>query len=376
MGTHKRVEFINPTLLSKIAEAGLNTALSSSVIFTPAKDFIKSYTKLKPENEVLPVVACCAMEYYGPNINADGFASQVNAKIGVTEKDLLQNTYKSFEDGYVYFGHDYNHIPIGKIIAAFWNDQMKWVECVVEIFASVCPDFIMRKIKANEMIFFSMGCDIPYDICSICGAKFFKKKDGTKSYCEHITSSKLKLVDDKVAYLVNAAPNFDDLSVVFIPADAIASSYGRKVASKGGSVIDIAGVNTRDKIMFIKDEADRALSLKIKKLSKVEQSTFARAIGVTNTKEALKLKCKIIDLPKAIKLNNLSAEKVVANIVDIAENLAGLSATDISKFISGVQEISDCSSNRKMAAVAVANFCLIDDIAGIREELYRSILCQ
>lgn len=242
--TRKYITSDQRDLIDRITSMGLNRAVPKKPRKTASKHtgtgsfmFAQNVRKQDPANEVLVTVACSSYEMYGLNSNGDGFPSEKPYPgLGIKKEDLLTEHYKSFEKAAVYSMHDMT-IKIGKVHKAFWNDVYKWVELVVEINADSVDEDSLIRMRSGEMVFFSMGCDVAYDVCTICGNKSYGD-----NYCEHIEKKLLDVIDDTVAGMLNPSPSFDDISVVFIPADAIAGSLYRKTASAGAvknSFVDI-----------------------------------------------------------------------------------------------------------------------------------------
>lgn len=246
---YKVISTDQSSVIQKIREAGLNRRVHPIDITrkvaemhtgSPALLYADSYTKRKPGNEVLVVVACCSYEIYGPNSNGDGFPSEkADPEHNIKEEDLLTKHYKSFEKGKVHWMHDMQQ-PVGWVVKAYWNDRYKWVELVIELDEDRIDPDVMKRVRNDEMIFVSMGCDVRYDVCSVCGTRSrmekVKGKD-VKKTCIHIEEGLLNVYNGIIAAMLNPSPDFDDISVVFIPADAIASSLYRKAASAAGQFV-------------------------------------------------------------------------------------------------------------------------------------------
>ena len=266
-----RKEIVNDQrkLVETIRAAGLNTVVTpvhrkravkhtgtSFIVYAQNKD------KQDPENEILVVVACSSWEYYGLNSNGDGFPSErAYPEYGFEEKDLLPNRYKTFEEGQVYSMHDMQ-VAIGSVLKSFWNNHFKWVELVIEIEAAKVDEDTLGRIRQGDMIFFSMGCDVEHDVCTACGHKSFGN-----NYCKHVKDDLLGVENDVVVGMLNPSPTFDDVSAVFIPADAIAASLYRKTASKGR----VAFV---DKVSALKDnKPNRKVGATLKKIADIYKNT-------------------------------------------------------------------------------------------------------
>lgn len=182
---------------------------------SPALDFIRSIEPQKGKTIVL-VVGLGDHETYGPNRNGDGFPSEpVPGKINAD--DVLTKHYQSYDNAHV-FEHHVNNDPakaIGKVIKAFWNPHMRRVE-VLESFDHDKAPHMLEKIMAGEHPAKSMGCKIPYDVCTCCGNRAATRKD----YCDHLKYEMGKIYPDGTqAAALNPKPKFFDSSWVIRPAD-------------------------------------------------------------------------------------------------------------------------------------------------------------
>ncbi|MEM2174164.1 MAG: hypothetical protein QXI58_00865 [Candidatus Micrarchaeia archaeon] len=184
-----------------------------SITFSPKKDKVYVY-----------LVALGAGEYWGPNKNGDFFP-----------ESELKKYYKTFENALVYRRHIHKkEKAIGKVLKAFWNDKMKRVELLVEIEKDKAPD-VVEKLDKGEVIDFSMGVSIKFDVCSICGNRSYVKTD----YCDHIKNHLLEILPDgRQVYMINYGLNFFDISVVIRRADITAISL-MKVAKEKGNEYEV-----------------------------------------------------------------------------------------------------------------------------------------
>ena len=143
--------------------------------------------------------------------------------------------YETFETyAYPFVFHD-NKDPLKsigeKVTCAAYNDVMERVELIVFISDRHAPDLV-RRIDAGDPIPWSMGCKVPFDVCSIC-------KNAAKNrseYCSHLrTLMNVTLPDGRKVYALNWFPRFFDISYVISPAWSEAWSL-RKVASHGSPI--------------------------------------------------------------------------------------------------------------------------------------------
>ena len=198
-------KLLHPGSLSKTAE------YSSSLL-----EFIKDL--MKKDNHTYALVnALSAGEFYGANKNGDYFP-----------QDALRDYHKTFEAmGHVY-KHHINKDPqksMGKVVFSNYNPKMKRVELILELDNSKSGD-ILEKLESGKLPAVSMGCKVPYDVCSICN----NKAKTRAQYCDHLLKEMNQTYSDgRKVFAINTMPKFFDLSVVTIPADRTAG-FINKVA--------------------------------------------------------------------------------------------------------------------------------------------------
>jgi len=210
--------------------------------FTDKKDFIKKASinfqgeidpqlrefldnfKPDPNYAYAHVVAVGAGEYWDANRNGDYFP----------EKSLIES-YHTFLDGKVYVEHQHSdEYAIGKIVFAYYNKKMHRVELIIAIDRGLSPE-TAEQLDKGEMFDVSMGCKVPYDVCSVCG----NKAKTTAEYCEHLKYQMGKILDNPKGlrvYAINEKPTFFDISKVAVGAEPTAKAL-KKVASLKGSNI-------------------------------------------------------------------------------------------------------------------------------------------
>lgn len=212
--------------LEKTASAGLQPEVL---------EFIRGINKL--DNHIyLLVHAVSGGEHWGANKKGDYFPEN-ELKVSNPNKG-----FKSFYNSNVFAHHankDSNK-GFGKVILAHWNDIMKRVELILDIDKGLAlkngQESWIHKLESDDPIAVSMGCNVPYDICSICG----NKAKTVREYCEHVSHTNPLpghglgkiLPDGRRCYVVNIDPRFFDLSLVFRGAEPQALSL-MKLASFG-----------------------------------------------------------------------------------------------------------------------------------------------
>lgn len=209
-----------------------------------------------PDFLYLRVRAVSAGEYYGDNKNGDWFPEVE-----------LKKTYKTFLTGHVFKNHE-NKDPaaaIGEVLDSEWDDNMKCVCLVIKIDRKIAPS-IVRAIEKGYMTDVSMGCRVPYSICSICG----KKARNPKEYCDHIKLLRRKILPDgRKVFEINIQPKFHDISVVLSGAEKVAKItdiYDEKDSVKEKGVTPIEKVasfenDNMEKVASYQDMIDDAFEL-------------------------------------------------------------------------------------------------------------------
>jgi hypothetical protein len=208
----------------------LDTQVDSSHLTKTAAEYHPDVAQYIRTAQVIPgklqvlVTALGALEFYGPNVNGDSFPEEALKHEGT------DYGYKTFEHLAKVFKHHVNKPDspsYGTVRMAVWNDKMKRVELILIVDRELAPD-ICERIDNGEFPALSMGCRVPYDVCSCCGNKAKTRKD----YCEHLKfyMNKIPPGYTKTAHAINTLPKFFDISFVIIGADSIAKVM-KKVAS-------------------------------------------------------------------------------------------------------------------------------------------------
>lgn len=176
-------------------------------------------------------------EYWGSNTNGDFFPEEslkFAADMSFTCPRLKDYGFKTFEKyAYPYRHHVNKDVKksIGEIVKiAVWNDDMKRVELihflrrdsVFDDFGDVikvgAPDLV-RSVEEGDEVSVSMGCKVPYDICSKC----HQKAKNVTLYCDHLKYAMNQVMPDgSQIYAINPHPKFFDISYVLRGAEKTA----------------------------------------------------------------------------------------------------------------------------------------------------------
>jgi hypothetical protein len=203
-----------------------------------------------PDYLYLWVRIISAGEFYGPNKNGDYFP----------EEELV-NSYETFNTAHVFKNHENKKVEnaIGQIISVRWNPIMKCVEIFKGIDRKVAPE-IVRGFLKGYLTDVSMGCKVPYTICSVCGNKARTQKE----FCKHIRENRMDyLGNGERVFEINRDPKFHDSSAVLNGAERVAKAL----------VIIDAPVNS-SAVSFKKTASENGVSRYIK-LSDEEMSKVA-----------------------------------------------------------------------------------------------------
>ncbi len=206
------------------------------------RKFISKLTKEdRKKHSYVLVNALGAGEFFGSNINADFFPWNALTHEG---NDYGYKTFETFAHAYQHHKNKDPTRAFGVPVLSLLNPRMKRVELVIRLDRAKAKeeqaDGIITRIDAGEFPDVSMGCKVPYDICSICNQKSKTRFD----YCQHMQPpAELRSVygpnkilpDGRKIYVINTMPKFFDISFVFIGADKTAKVMA-KVASRGNQV--------------------------------------------------------------------------------------------------------------------------------------------
>jgi hypothetical protein len=217
--------------------------------------------------------------------------------------------YQTFESWANYFNHHLNSDPAlakGKVLAAVWNEKAKRVELILGIDPNLDPDAATEIANGNSLAF-SMGCRLPFDVCSVC----LNQAKTRAGYCDHLRYQ-MNQIDPLTGMLVgalNPRPKFFDISRVLIPADKTAYMW-EKIASPAASLLSKIGSaelaetsakNWFDDRWLREKVAMKAEALEQKKSAAVKKkAAITKEIPVTTAKPLFMARLKKI-LPMAKK---------------------------------------------------------------------------
>jgi hypothetical protein len=191
-------------------------------------------TDLKPEKgkTLVHLISTGSGETYGSNNNADYFNKCAyewefpHPERGMTKKAMLDGGLEKYHNtfmkrGYVYKHHENNKDPkfaSGMIKCEAYNPKMERGELIVALDNDKWTDEL-EKMSKEEPVYWSIGCCVPTDGCSVCG---HRRKTKSES-CSHVRDNLLQMTKEgHQVFALNDTPLFHDISGVFRPADKIA----------------------------------------------------------------------------------------------------------------------------------------------------------
>ena len=306
-----------------------------------------------PDFLYIKVRAVSAGEYYGDNKNGDWFP----------EQELIK-CYKTFLTGHVFKDHQNKSAAsaIGEVLSAVWDDDMKCVVLILKIDRKIAPT-VARSIEKGYMTDVSMGCRVPYSICSICG----HKAKNPKEYCKHIQLLRRKILPDgRKVYEININPKFHDISIVLNGAEKVAKItdiYDANSTEKPKAVItpiqkiaDDTEIETgMQKVASHQDLIDNAFELPMADSMQKHADTEKRADFYK------KLQGDIINTSKSEIMENRGLEP--ARILLKAAFTPYWSAMDIEKIALKIKALAVQTGKSKLSVFT--GFLNVLDFAGI-----------
>lgn len=241
-------------------------------------------------------------EYFGPNSNRDYYGYNPHLDFNgllhapescgnhgdyagwQTDPVVQQRVAKNWPFGYpsyygatVYAHHknsDPSSLGFGDVVFAAPNEAMKRIELVMRVDTDLAAQrghtAILDRVHRGDRVDVSMGCKVPFDLCSICTdwetVKKAKKAYDPKrhsspgvailayhrtvkpirglavtkaDYCSHMTDTPGAVLDDgQKVFVYNDYPRFFDISFVWVGADRTArvmwfmGAHGSRTGSK------------------------------------------------------------------------------------------------------------------------------------------------
>ncbi len=279
------VELIHPGIFEKTASAN------------KAHPLIKQAAAKLPERTDGIWVLLNAMgggEYWGSNSNGDYFPEE-SLKFAADMNPGCPRSrdygFKTFEKYAFPYRHHINknpHRSIGEQVKiAVWNDEMKRVELIHflrrdsefddfgEILKVGAPDLVTQ-VEEGRPTPVSMGCKVPYDVCSICQ----NQAKNIDLYCDHLKYAMNHVYSDgRQANAINPFPRFFDISYVNKGAEKTASVLMKLAGHK-----EAARASGNRAVFWIAEGVEKAASED--RAYSVPSAFYAEAVKAAQGKDA------------------------------------------------------------------------------------------
>lgn len=229
--------------------------------------------------------------------------------------------YPTYYGATVYAHHknsDPSSLGFGDVIFAAPNEAMKRIELVMRVDMGLAAQrghtAILDRIMRGDRVDVSMGCKVPFDLCSICtdwdAVKRAKKGYDSKrhsspgvailayhrtvkpirglavtkaDYCSHMLEQRRAILDDgRKVFVYNDFPRFFDISFVWVGADRTArvmwflGSHGSMAGMKRKpkSVDELVSKSAQD----LRSTMSKTASIEVIKASERKQSEMEKEI--------------------------------------------------------------------------------------------------
>ena len=141
------------------------------------------------------------------------------------EEEILK-AYKSFIGVGLYKDHQSDSVDksIGKVLWAEWVPSGKYVECYCAVDKNLAPDLAYR-VKQGIATSVSMGCSVQEAECSICHNKAHNVNELCPCMAPGFGQKGRRGTDGEIIYEINRGIQFNELSLVTVPADPTARIF-------------------------------------------------------------------------------------------------------------------------------------------------------
>lgn len=293
-------------MIAKVLESGYNAStsfpsstlipafskgLDKQALHKQASIFEQDYDKFerKPGYTYIHLISVADGDQYGPNSRADFYNGEPHEIVfphpekGVCGSRMLDGGISKYHNkmfmtnGGVYTEHKSGHDGMpsqGYIVAAKVNPDMHRGELLIGVQTDLWAPDIERLSNGTPMKF-SIGCDTPYDICSICGHEAHSEA----GHCDHYRNHRGEIMDDgHQVYVITDKQLYHDISRVKSPAEKIAFSI-KKVANADYQDYGHISVNPKSVPYMLKTAHSIERYNTLQKLAKLEKEIDAMTAG-------------------------------------------------------------------------------------------------
>ncbi len=198
----------------------VKTASATGGTIPKVAEEVVSKKEFDPRFRYILVSAVGSGEHWGPNRRGDYFPE--GDLLGLQGQNELRSgespiaRFLTFLKAKYYRRHkNKTHDPhYGHVEDVIYDPDMHKVILLIAVDKEKAPD-IVRRIDDDELTSVSMGCNVKFDVCSICGNKAKTLKD----YCPHLKHEMNRVYPDgRKVFAINTTPRFFDISDVITPA--------------------------------------------------------------------------------------------------------------------------------------------------------------
>jgi hypothetical protein len=172
---------------------------------------------------VVPVGAC---ESWGETLNGDGFE---RSEISPSTTEYGHKTFETEGRAYAHHQNKGDAYAFGDTPMMCWNPEMDRVEGIWRLNRAQAKQkgagHFVDKLDQGRPVEISMGCHVPYDVCTMCGNQARTREE----WCTHTRDPGFGSIDpiSMIRMMVlNPKPRFFDLSGVLAPAAPEALTLG------------------------------------------------------------------------------------------------------------------------------------------------------
>lgn len=166
------------------------------------------------------VVPLGADESWEETVNGDAFERKWLEPV---EEDWGHDTFRRFAKAFMHHKNNDPSIGFGDLPAVCFNGPMDRVEAIWRLDHDKAKEVgggawkFIQKVRNGEPADISMGCRVPFDICTICG----NEAKNPAFYCQHVWNPGFGWIcptSGEKMRLLNPKPKFFDLSGVTVAA--------------------------------------------------------------------------------------------------------------------------------------------------------------
>jgi len=172
---------------------------------------------------VVPVGAC---ESWAETLNGDGFE---RSEIAPATPEYGHKTFETEGRAYAHHQNKGDAFAFGDTPMMCWNPEMDRVEGIWRLNRAQAAEkgagHFVAKLDEGKPVEISMGCHVPYDVCTMCGNQARTRAE----WCSHTSDPGFGSIDPETGIRMmvhNPKPRFFDLSGVLAPAAPEALTLG------------------------------------------------------------------------------------------------------------------------------------------------------